>query len=80
MDQAEQVRAMIKALDKELTLEDEQLVVRARNAYDALTETEKAMVENLDILTKAEEKILTDEGKQRKGRCRGSVRSKQSEM
>ena len=57
MDQAEQVSAMIKALDKELTLEDEQLVVRARNAYDALTETEKAMVENLDILTKAEEKI-----------------------
>lgn len=57
MDQAEQVSAMIKALDKELTLADEQPVVRARNAYDALTETEKAMVENLDILTKAEEKI-----------------------
>lgn len=41
MDQAEQVSAMIKALDKELTLADEQPVVRARNAYDALTETEK---------------------------------------
>ncbi len=57
MNQAQQVSSMIAALEKELTLADEQQVVQARNAYDALTEEEKAMVENLSVLTNAEEKI-----------------------
>ena len=57
MDQAEQVSAMIKALDKELTLADEQPVVRAKKCLRCTDRNRKSDGENLDILTKAEEKI-----------------------
>lgn len=51
-DAANAVIAMIDAL--EVTLESEAEITAARNAYNALTDTQKALVSNLDVLEAAE--------------------------
>ncbi len=58
-DPAEQVRAMIAALPQKITTADTQAVKIARDAYEALTEAQKARVKNLDKLEQAE-KILAE--------------------
>ena len=58
-EQAEKVIHLIAALpavDK-LTLEDQKAVEAARAAYNALTEDQKAKVENAEVLVKAEAQI-----------------------
>lgn len=53
----EMVYDMIKALPnrEEVTPEHAEMITAARNAYEALSEQEKALVENYDRLTQAEE-------------------------
>lgn len=53
-DPAKKVSAMIDALPKEITVADEAKVKAARAAYDALTDTQKKRVANLDKLLQAE--------------------------
>ncbi len=47
----------IDALPKTITLADEDAVVEARTAFDALTASQKALVTNIDILEAAEDAI-----------------------
>lgn len=53
-DPAKQVIAMISALPEQITIADEAAVKAARTAYEALTDTQKKRVTNLDKLIKAE--------------------------
>ena len=48
--------AALPALD-ELTAEDKELVEAARDAYEALSDNAKTFVTQLEVLTKAEQKI-----------------------
>ncbi|AEG13900.1 hypothetical protein Desku_0265 [Desulfofundulus kuznetsovii DSM 6115] len=60
------VDALIAALPpvEELTLDDKAAVEAAREAYDALTEAQKALVENLAVLEAAEARIAELEAQQ----------------
>ena len=51
------VIAMIAALDKSITLEDEKAVVAAREAFNLLNAEQQALVTNLETLTGAETTI-----------------------
>lgn len=51
---AQAVEAVIAALPRNVTLDDGAAVAAAREAYDALTEAQKALVSNLDVLEAAE--------------------------
>ena len=51
------VIAMIAALDKSITLEDEKAVVAAREAFNLLNEIQQALVTNLETLRGAETTI-----------------------
>ncbi len=51
---AQDVVAKIEAIDKTVTLDSERNIVSARNAYDALTDAQKQLVNNLSTLTAAE--------------------------
>lgn len=53
---ADQVKALIAALG-EVTLADKDKVAEARKAYDALTEAQRSLVDNAQILVNAEIKI-----------------------
>ncbi len=53
---AKAVEDMIADLG-EITLEDDASIKAAREAYDDLTDDQKALVENLEVLTDAEDKI-----------------------
>ena len=55
---AKQVVNMIEALPVSITLKEETAVITAREAYEALTEEEKAEVGNLALLESAEARIL----------------------
>lgn len=55
---ADKVDQQILALPDEVTLQDEAAVNAARDAYDALTEAQKAYVGNLEKLLHAEETIV----------------------
>lgn len=59
---AKEVEEMIDALPDEITLQDEAAVNAARDAYDALTEAQKAYVGNLEKLLHAEEAIVCLKG------------------
>ena len=54
---ASKVEDIINALPKNITLHSEPAVVAAREAYDTLTEDQKALVDNYEFLTAAEKKI-----------------------
>ena len=54
---ADPVIASINALPETITLADEDAVVAARTAFDALTASQKALVTNIDILETAEDTI-----------------------
>ncbi len=62
-DEAEKDQAAAKAVSDqiaalgEITLEKKAAVEAAREAYDALTDVQKALITNLDVLTAAEAKI-----------------------
>ena len=51
------VIAMIAALDKSITLEDEKAVVAAREAFNLLNAEQQALVTNIETLTGAETTI-----------------------
>ena len=51
-----EVENLIDAIG-EVTLDSEEAIAAARTAYDALTEEQKALVENYDVLTAAEAKL-----------------------
>ena len=53
---AAEVEALIDAIG-EVTLDSKSAIQTARSAYDALTEAQKALVPNVEILTKAEAKL-----------------------
>ena len=53
---AQQVQDQIAAIDT-VTLDSENDIKAARTAYDALTDAQKALVNNLSVLTDAEEKL-----------------------
>lgn len=59
---ADAVEAKIAAIGTPVTLDSEKAITAARTAYDALTATRKALVENADVLEKAEAalKLLKD--------------------
>ena len=59
---AKEVEEMINALPDEITLQDEAAVNAAREAYDALTEGQKAYVGNLEKLLQAEARIVSLKG------------------
>lgn len=54
---SDEVIAQIAALGDILSLDQQQAVASARSAYDALTDTQKTLVTNLDTLTAAEDAI-----------------------
>lgn len=54
---AKDVEAKISALHTPVTLEDEKAIQDARKAYDELTETQKALVSNIEALKTAEYKL-----------------------
>ena len=54
---AQQVQDQIAAIDT-VTLDSENAIKAARTAYDALTDAQKALVNNLSVLTDAEEKLV----------------------
>lgn len=56
-EQAAAVEDKIAEVTNLLSYGDKQYVTEARNAYDALTDTQKALVSNYSILTAAEAKI-----------------------
>ena len=56
-ESADRVIALINSLNSNITLADKDAVVKARDAYNALSEKAKALVTNLDKLTDAEEEI-----------------------
>ena len=51
---ADAVESLIAALPAEVALTDGENIAAARTAYDALTDAQKALVENYDVLTNAE--------------------------
>lgn len=57
LEAAKAVDDMINALPENITLDNKDAVAVARAAYNALTDTQKSMVPNLDKLTAAETKI-----------------------
>ncbi|MDI9507912.1 MAG: hypothetical protein QM208_05800, partial [Bacillota bacterium] len=57
LEAAKVVIDMIAALPETLALDDEDDVIAAREAYDALSEVRKSMVTNLDLLKEKEEEI-----------------------
>lgn len=61
-DAAKEVEEIIDALPDEITLQDEAAVNAAREAYDALTEGQKAYVGNLEKLLQAEARIVSLKG------------------
>ena len=54
---AEKVIALIETIPENVTLSDKDIVESVRSAYDALTDTQKALVTNYSDLTDAESKI-----------------------
>ena len=62
---AKAVTDMISSLPDPITLKDEEAVNKARAAYDKLTDDQKALVENYDVLVKAM-KTIDDLKKQAK--------------
>lgn len=54
---AEKVIALIETIPENVTLSDKDTVESVRSAYDALTDTQKALVTNYSDLTDAESKI-----------------------
>ncbi|MCR5174994.1 MAG: bacterial Ig-like domain-containing protein, partial [Oscillospiraceae bacterium] len=58
---AEEVRKLIDALPAETAEKDRKSVERAREAYDALTEDQKALVTNYSRLTEAERQLAEAE-------------------
>lgn len=76
MENAEKVSAYIAALDRELALTDEKLVSEARIAYEALTEEEKKLVENLALLIAAEERIaVLQDNKQKADEVKNEIQA-----
>ena len=61
-DAAKEAEEIIDALPDEITLQDEAAVNAAREAYDALTEGQKAYVGNLEKLLQAEARIVSLKG------------------
>ncbi|MGB4015003.1 MAG: InlB B-repeat-containing protein, partial [Bacilli bacterium] len=57
LEAAKVVIDMIAALPETLALDDEDDVIAAREAYDALSEVRKSMVTNLDLLRAKEEEL-----------------------
>jgi len=51
---AEKVEKLIKAIPNPVTKQSKSAIDKARKAYDALTDEEKKLVTNLEVLTKAE--------------------------
>ena len=56
-EKAAEVDALIDAIGDDITLRSEEAIKAARNAYDALTDDQKAFVEKLDKLENAEKKL-----------------------
>ena len=56
--QADEVDQMILALDEEITLKSEEAIVAARQAYEALDFTHKALIQKLYLLEEAESDLL----------------------
>lgn len=54
---ADVVIKLIEAIPTNVTLEDKSTIETARKAYDALTDSQKSIVTNYDVLTTAEVKI-----------------------
>lgn len=54
---ADKVIDLVGAIPSNVTLDDKDIVTTARGAYDALTDTQKNIVTNYDVLTAAEVKI-----------------------
>ena len=54
---AQQVQDQIAAIGTVVTLDSESAIKAARTAYDALTDAQKKLVNNLSVLTDAEEKL-----------------------
>lgn len=55
---AEKVANLIAAIPEYVTINDEVAIVAARTAYDALTDAQKALVNNYDFLVKAEKDLV----------------------
>ena len=55
---AEKVANLIAAIPEYVTINDEVAIVAARSAYDALTDAQKALVNNYDFLVKAEKDLV----------------------
>jgi len=53
-DKVDNVEMIISIIDSDITLEDKDEIARIRAEYEKLTEAEKALVENYDILENAE--------------------------
>ena len=69
VDAAKAVEKKIAALKSPVTLKDEKSIKAARKAYDALSDTQKALVSNYSALTTAEHELAllkaTDEDKEK---------------
>ena len=61
---AKEVEEKIKAIGTEITLESKKAIEEARAAYEKLSEAQKKLVSNLEVLTKAEEELKKLEGQQ----------------
>ena len=61
---AKEVEEKIKAIGTEITLESKKAIEEARAAYEKLSEVQKKLVSNLEVLTKAEEELKKLEGQQ----------------
>lgn len=56
---ADKVANLIAALPEYITMDNEKAIVEARTAYEALTEIQKSLVMNYDMLEKAEKDLAT---------------------
>ena len=61
---AKEVEEKINAIGTEITLESKKAIEGARAAYEKLSEAQKKLVSNLEVLTKAEEELKKLEGQQ----------------
>ena len=59
---AEAVERLIDDIGEEITLESEAKILAARAAYDALTDAQKQLVENYDVLVAAEARLAELKG------------------
>ena len=72
---ADEVRKLIDAIPAEVAGKDRQAVEKARAAYDALTEEQKALVKNYTALTGAEKRLAEAEATEKDRKAAEEVRS-----